>query len=95
MRRIIMVLALIGFSASGCRVAHADCRVTKASYEALQTGMSVAQAESLIGCKGEEMASSDIGGIKTVMLQWMAGMAGMNAMFQNDSLMTKAQFGLK
>ncbi len=74
-----------------------DCKVTKAHYDALQSGMTYGQAISVLGCEGEEMSSSDMAGFKTVMYMWNGNSLGgnMNAMFQNDSLINKAQFGLK
>lgn len=43
------------------------------------------------------MSSSEMAGYKTVMLMWTGTSMGanMNAMFQNDKLVSKAQFGLK
>ena len=96
MRRLFFVLALIGFQMSGCRIAHADCQVTKDQYTAVKMGMTVKEVEQILGCAGEEMSSSEFAGLKTIMLMWTgAGFGNMNAMFQNDALMNKAQFGLK
>ena len=65
-------------------------------YGELRTGMTYRQAVATLGAEGVEMSSNDIGGSHTVMYQWKAGMmANMNAMFQNDKLISKAQFGLK
>lgn len=65
-------------------------------YEALKTGMSYADAIAILGSPGEEMSSSEIGGTRTVMYMWAGSTPGanMNAMFQNDKLVQKAQFGL-
>jgi hypothetical protein len=42
------------------------------------------------------MSSSNVAGYQTVMYGWNAWTgAGMNAMFQNGKLVTKAQFGLR
>lgn len=74
------------------------CSATKASYDALKAGMSIAQAQAVIGCAGEELSSSEMAGFTTVMLAWegKGGFgANMNAMFQNDELVNKAQMGLR
>ena len=71
-------------------------RITMEQYNDLATGMSYQQAVATLGAEGAEMSSNDIGGSHTVMYQWKAGtMANMNAMFQNDKLISKAQFGLE
>lgn len=67
------------------------------NYLKLQNGMTYQDAVNILGEEGEEMTSSDIAGIKTVMYMWKAkgfGGANMNAMFQDGALTTKAQFGL-
>lgn len=77
--------------------------VTFAQYQKITAGMTRAQVEAIIGTPGEEVTSGRMEGvpgvmepIETVMLQWYnKNMSGMNAMFQNDSLITKAQFGLR
>ena len=70
--------------------------ITMQRYGELRTGMTYRQAVATLGAEGVEMSSNDIGGSHTVMYQWKAGMmANMNAMFQNDKLISKAQFGLK
>ncbi len=77
--------------------AETECRVSKAQYDALSSGISYAQAVSVLGCHGEELSSSEMAGYKTVMFMWSGnGFGGnMNAMFQNGELINKAQFGLK
>lgn len=91
-------IASIGLAAliAGASAASA-CTVTKAGYDALRDGMSIAQAESVLGCKGEEISSSNFSGIVTVMLIWEGDGFGanMNAMFQNNALISKAQLGLE
>lgn len=73
-----------------------DCEVTKAKYDRLQTGMTEAQAVKILGCHGIEMSSTDLGGIYTVMYMWTGnGIGNMNAMFQDNALVSKAQFGLE
>lgn len=95
MKKSIAMVALI--SSVNTPVFASECNVTKAHYEALESGMSYSQAVTVLGCHGEEMSSTEIGGIKTTMLMWTGtGIGGnMNAMFQDDKLVSKAQFGLK
>jgi hypothetical protein len=71
--------------------------VTMANYLRLEDGMSYADAVRIMGRSGEEISRSDVAGYTTVMYSWKAekGVGNMNAMFQNDKLVTKAQFGLR
>jgi hypothetical protein len=77
--------------------------VTKAHYDQLKDGMSYRQVVGIIGAEGEELSRNKIEGvpgvtesIETVMYMWQNGNGtNMNAMFQNDKLMQKSQFGLK
>ena len=71
--------------------------VTMAQFKQLQNGMTQAQVEQILGGPGEEMSSSELAGVKTVMYQWEgAGFgANMNVMIQNGRLVQKAQFGLE
>lgn len=77
--------------------------ITKAQYDRLKNGMSYGDTVATLGFHGEELSSSHMDGvpgviesIDTVMYIWKnSDGSNMNAMFQNDSLMQKAQFGLK
>ena len=77
--------------------------VTFDEYRRLESGMSYRQVVAIIGAEGQEIARSKIDGIpgvmaatETIMYQWVNSDGGnMNAMFQNDRLMQKAQFGLR
>ena len=73
-----------------------------ANYNRIQNGMSYEQVKEILGDGGTESSSSDLGGVKTVMYEWKASgfvssMDGgnMNAMFQDDKLVTKAQANLR
>ncbi len=69
--------------------------VTMAEYNRLQTGMTYQQAVEIIGAPGEELSRSELAGTLTVMYSWSnLGGSNMNAMFQNNGLVNKAQFGL-
>jgi hypothetical protein len=77
--------------------------VTMSKYEQIQNNMSYDQAVQIIGKHGVEMSRNHIQGVPgvmpsvdTVMYQWMnSGGSNMNAMFQNDKLVSKAQAGLR
>jgi hypothetical protein len=74
-----------------------NCIVSKAQFLALSAGMSYRQAVRALGCLGNEISRSEMLGTVTVMYSWKGSAwsgANMNAMFQNDGLVTKAQFGL-
>jgi hypothetical protein len=71
-------------------------RLTLAMYNLLTDGISYADAVKIIGKDGTEMSRSSLGGYVTVMYSWQnSDGSNMNAMFQNDKLIQKAQFGLK
>lgn len=70
--------------------------LTMATFQQLATGMSYRDAVTILGSEGTEMSRNELAGTVTVMYQWTGtGIANMNAMFQNDKLVSKAQFGLK
>jgi hypothetical protein len=98
---IIFVFHLMGktdTNAIGTASTSSGCRISFAKFSQLQSGMSYHAVEEILGCPGREMSRSDIAGYSTVMLAWDgAGMFGanMNATFQNNSLISKAQFGLR
>jgi len=77
--------------------------VTYDEYVQIQDGMSYKQVVAIIGSEGEEISRSRMDGIpgvmksiETLMYQWVNGNgSNMNAMFQNDRLIQKAQFGLR
>jgi hypothetical protein len=70
--------------------------VSLAAYMQIENGMSYGQVQEIIGTAGEEISSSNIAGYSTVMYSWKNwNGSNMNAMFQNDRLVTKAQFGLR
>lgn len=75
-----------------------DPTMSAAEFAALKTGMSLAEAVAIIGSEGELMSENEMAGTRTVMIQW-EGEGGFganaNAMFQNDKLIQKSQFGLE
>ena len=69
--------------------------MTKAEYDQIREGMTYEEVRRVIGAAGEEVSRSDIAGFTTVMYSWSnSNGSNMNAMFQNNALMNKAQFGL-
>ncbi len=77
--------------------------VTLAQFNRIKTGQSYAQVKSIVGVDGavqSENKTDAIPGvmdaITTVMHGWQnPDGSGMNAMFQNDKLVQKSQFGLR
>ena len=71
--------------------------ITMAKYDRIKTGMSYKEVVEILGKEGKELSNNEVGGIKTVVYQWEAEGAGsnMNATFQKDKLLSKAQFGLR
>ena len=69
--------------------------MTKSQFDQISEGMTYEQVAAIIGHRGNEISRVDIGGIDTVMYAWQnSNGSNMNAMFQNDRLESKAQFGL-
>jgi len=83
-------------TSSSVRALLGEGQTTMAQYTKLRDGMSYADAVTILGRPGEEMSSNNIAGMRTVMYMWSnPGGANMNAMFQNDAMVQKSQFGLK
>ena len=74
-----------------------NCKVGLAQYQSLATGMSYSRVAAVLGCEGSELSRVDMVGFKTVMYMWQGNSfaANMNVMFQNDALVSRAQFGLR
>ncbi len=69
--------------------------MNKVNYTRCVEGMTYAQVVEIVGQPDQELSSSNIAGIRTVMYQWDAGLvANANMTFQNGNLVVKAQFGL-
>lgn len=77
--------------------------VTMEKFSKIQNGMSYKEVVSIIGSEGELISQNHIEGapgvmasIDTAMYTWSnKSLSNMNATFQNDKLMSKAQLGLK
>lgn len=78
-------------------------QISMAGYLALKNGMPYEQAVTILGQPGEELSRNEMPGIpgvmartETVMYMWgNSNGSNMNAMFQNNKLIQKAQTGLK
>lgn len=102
MKWIYGVVAVLGSSLlAGC--ASGSDVVSKAEFDQISDGASYSQVVSIIGEEGTESSSGTMEGvpgvmpsITTKMYTWQnSDGSNMNAMFQNDKLVNKAQFGLK
>ncbi|MGE0084833.1 MAG: hypothetical protein AB7S75_10455 [Desulfococcaceae bacterium] len=74
--------------------------VTKAGFQKIRPGMEYVEVSHILGEAGEEVSRSDLGGITTVMYMWKAKDypitgGNMNATFQDDRLVSKAQSQLR
>lgn len=71
--------------------------ITMAKFNQLETGMSYAEVVEILGEEGTELSRTDMMGIVTVMYSWdgKSFASNMNAMFQNDEMVSKAQLGLE
>lgn len=77
--------------------------VTMSEYQQVANGMTYRQVSRIIGAPGEETSRSRIDGVsgtmsgmETVSYHWInPDGSNMNAIFQNDKLMSKTQFGLR
>ena len=100
-RFLIMTTVLLATVMTGC--SSGSNVVSKAEYNQIENGMSYSQVVSIIGDGGTESSSGTIEGVPGVMpsittklYMWQnSDGSNMNAIFQNDKLTTKAQFGLK
>jgi hypothetical protein len=76
--------------------------LTLKKYNRIQTGMSYTEVTNIIGYDGTEMSRNKMDAIPgfsneviTIMYMWQNNNgSNMNAIFQNDKLVQKAQFGL-
>lgn len=96
----LTILAVILLSACGSpNVVPGDKGpgVTLVQFTEIKDGMTYAEVSAILGSPGIEQSSNNIGGTKTVMYAWdgKTGLGNMNAMFQNDKLVQKSQFGLE
>lgn len=99
----IIIVIILFFLAGGNSGIFQRHTVTMEKYQRIQHGMSFSQVCQIIGEQGREGASSHMPAISgftpsiTIkMYSWQnSDGSNMNAMFENDRLINKAQFGLK
>ena len=69
--------------------------VTMDEFTRIREGMTYAQVRDIIGAAGTELSRTTMLGTTTIMYGWTnRDFSNMNAMFQDDALVSKAQFGL-
>jgi hypothetical protein len=87
------------FGLVGCATAQSAITptVTLSEFNQIQSEMSYSEVVGIIGASGAEQSRVEVPGApETVMYAWQnSDGSNMNAMFQDDKLVTKAQFGLK
>lgn len=72
--------------------------ITLAKFNQLQNGITYEQAVQILGTQGTLVSENTISGYHTAMYSWENPgifQGNMNAMFQNNALMSKSQIGLK
>ena len=73
------------------------CTVDMEKFLNMKEGMSRSQIERDIGCPGEVLSSGTAGKFQTVLLAWKGNSPSskMRAVFRNNTLVSKAQLGLR
>jgi hypothetical protein len=73
------------------------CTIDMEKFLNMKEGMSRSQIERDVGCPGEVLSSGTAGKFQTVLLAWNGNSASakMRAVFRNNTLISKAQQGLK
>lgn len=72
-----------------------ETTITKADYDAISEGMTLAEVEELIG-PGEEVSSTEFQGITTTVVQWTNDdFSNLVLTVQNGEVVSKAQSMLK
>lgn len=98
---LVLCLFLVVLLTAGC--GGASRKVTMEKFNKIQDGMSYSQVSSIMGDPGELGASTTCleflvswKNLESKIYMWKnSGGTNMNVQFQNDKVMTKAQFGLK
>jgi hypothetical protein len=97
LNRVCTIALIVVAVATAATAQTTNCKVSLAQYQSLEIGMSYSRAAAVLGCEGSELGRSEVAGFSTVMYIWQGNSlaANMKAMFQNDALMFRAQFGLE
>jgi hypothetical protein len=70
--------------------------LTLAKYNQIRVGTSRSEVESILGGKGEEVSSSEGGGIRFTVIKWEGeNFSSIILTFKNDKVLTRSQVGLK
>lgn len=83
----VVLVAFMAVVTTGCS------KVTKANYDKVETGMSKAEVEKILG-KGTEDKSGGIGDLTGTVVTWKKGDTTITVTFANDKVVTKVQSGL-
>jgi hypothetical protein len=97
MKRIAFALATVAALSS---TSYANtCNLTMDSYKALQSDMTLTQANAAVGCTGKEQMLVSAGKVEMVNIMWDGSTTGnfrmLLATFKNGKLYVKTQTGLK
>lgn len=74
------------------------CVANYEKFVAIKTGMTLAEAVSIMGCDGIEVSTTEMAGSRTEMLKWNgkeSAIAAATLTFVNGRLMSKTQLGLR
>ncbi|MCM1112189.1 MAG: hypothetical protein NC399_02925 [Muribaculum sp.] len=71
--------------------------ITYEEFDSIENGMTYEQVVDIVGYDGTVMSSVDLANINTTMYCWYGvdGITNANVTFQNNAVVSKAQFGLK
>lgn len=86
------------FTATEQPATPAEPPITLAKFNQLQNGITYEQAVQILGAQGTLISENMLAGYHTAMYSWEnpgVFQGNMNAMFQNNTLMSKSQIGLK
>jgi hypothetical protein len=88
------LLLLIPVEASALET---TCKVSMSQYLQLRDGMTYSDAVRILGCPGVEFTRSTFMDVTMVVYSWSGNsfLGNMNATFQNDAMIGRAQMGLK
>jgi hypothetical protein len=97
------LLSFLGESTSAALSGSGVQSITYAKYQQIRDGMTYQEVVQILGMEGQELSRNTIKrvpgvmeAVETVMYQWAnPDGSNMNAMFQNNKINQKAQFGLK
>lgn len=108
-KKLILELIILSFVLTACNLINPT--ITKASYDRVQTGMTISQVRDIVGKPGENSAEIAVNvpnlsiypgfpnlptEVKPAVYQWKnPDGSSMTAIFVNDKLVAKSQINLK